>query len=137
MIATITTDPLDRDSAIVRFPYDARAVDAIKTIPGRRWDKARKVWSIPIDLAGIARRELEAVGLTVRNELRSKEPPPPPPPPPPPKLTNSATVDHLVRVIPREQQKRFLRALAAATHPDVGGDLELSKYVNALKDRPR
>ncbi len=34
-------------SLTVRFPYDARAVSLIKTVPGRRYDKDTKDWHIP------------------------------------------------------------------------------------------
>ena len=31
----------------VRFPYDARSVAAIRTVPGRRWDAGKKIWTVP------------------------------------------------------------------------------------------
>lgn len=33
---------------MVATPYDAAFVDAVKTIPGRRWHKEEKCWSVPV-----------------------------------------------------------------------------------------
>jgi hypothetical protein len=132
--ATITKDPKSRYTALVRFRYDRAAVDAIKTVPGRSWDPDRKVWTVPIDVASVARRALELIGMTVQLDMPSATPPTPPPRPAP-KPTPAAAVDLVLAALPPDQRRRVLRALAAATHPDAGGDLELSKYVNARMDR--
>lgn len=38
---------VEGDSLILKSPYDPEAVQAIASIPGRRWDRDRKVNSIP------------------------------------------------------------------------------------------
>jgi SWI/SNF-related matrix-associated actin-dependent regulator 1 of chromatin subfamily A len=39
------------DRAEIAFPYDPAVVEAVREIPGRRWDPARKVWSAPLSSA--------------------------------------------------------------------------------------
>jgi SNF2 family DNA or RNA helicase len=39
---------VEGDAAVFTFPYDRNLVDAVKTLPGRRWSKDRKVWSVPL-----------------------------------------------------------------------------------------
>ncbi len=41
---TITKTP---DAIEVRFPYDARTVERIRALPGRRWDAVKKAWIFP------------------------------------------------------------------------------------------
>ena len=33
----------------VRFPFDRRLVDLVKTLPGRRWNPEGKYWFLPDD----------------------------------------------------------------------------------------
>jgi len=47
MIVQITRDPTDAQRLVASFPYDPVVIAAIKSVPGRTWDKRRKVWSIP------------------------------------------------------------------------------------------
>lgn len=46
MTGSIELDP-DGKSLQVRFPYRPDLVDDIKAIPGRRWDRAGKLWRVP------------------------------------------------------------------------------------------
>jgi hypothetical protein len=123
--ATITLDPHDRSVVIVRFRYDDAAVSAIRMIPGRRWDPDRRYWTVPVDTVNVARRALERIGMTVHVDLGRDTPPPRPASP-----STEAAIDAVLAAVPTGQHRRVLRAIAAATHPDVGGDLNLSKYVN-------
>ncbi len=40
---------LDRDEAVLRFPYDDRLRRLLRAIPGRRWDPVERAWLVPLD----------------------------------------------------------------------------------------
>lgn len=54
----------------VAFPYNKRWVDLVKTIPDRRWNKGRKVWSFPVSQIRLVTQSLEynKVPFSVENE---------------------------------------------------------------------
>ncbi len=61
-IPSPTTAPLvsktvtvEKDQILIRFPYDPGLVEAVKEIPGRKWDPARKIWAIPLTTAALAK----------------------------------------------------------------------------------
>ncbi len=39
---------LERDEAVLRFPYDERLRQLLRAIPGRRWDPVARAWCIPL-----------------------------------------------------------------------------------------
>ena len=39
---------LDRDEAVLRFPYDERLRQLLRAIPGRRWDPGERAWCLPL-----------------------------------------------------------------------------------------
>lgn len=39
-----------RGSLRLRFPFDRKLVELVKTVPGRRWNQAEKYWSVPEDM---------------------------------------------------------------------------------------
>lgn len=39
--------PVEQGRLLVRVPYSAERLALIKSVPGRRWDAARKLWSVP------------------------------------------------------------------------------------------
>ncbi len=47
---------LDRDgrSLLIRFPYSEFLVEEVRGLPGRRWDKANRVWKVPAEHAEAA-----------------------------------------------------------------------------------
>jgi len=57
---------LQREEAVLRFPYDERLRQLLRAIPGRRWDPPTRAWCIPLGpeqaealallLAGLAQR---------------------------------------------------------------------------------
>lgn len=59
-------DPTDGGRWIIASPYSAK--EAIKDLPGRRWDADRRVWTIPSYAVGRARRHLESCGFHVEAE---------------------------------------------------------------------
>jgi hypothetical protein len=129
MLATITADPDDGRLVLVRFRYEPAAVGAIKALPSRSWDSRRKVWSVPRDLAPSAGRALKAIGYTVEINV-----------PEPPRggigaraaAPSCEALDRLLDALPASNRRKVLRVIAAATHPDAGGDGELSRYVNSM-----
>lgn len=46
MTGSIELDP-DGKNLQIRFPYRSDLVDEVKAIPGRRWDRAGKLWRVP------------------------------------------------------------------------------------------
>ena len=40
---------LERDEAVLRFPYDERMRKLLRTLPGRRWDPIQRAWIVPLD----------------------------------------------------------------------------------------
>jgi hypothetical protein len=60
------TITLDAGRAQLAFPYDPAMVDRVRGIPGRRWVKATKVWSVPVDPATLPHlQQLVAEGFEV------------------------------------------------------------------------
>lgn len=57
---SIKIDIID-DRAMITSPYNADFVSAIKQIGGARWDRARRVWSIPADTVEQAREVMRRV----------------------------------------------------------------------------
>ncbi len=45
----IRTGTDGRPTVVIAFPYDARVVDAVRRIPGRRFDWDSREWSAPVD----------------------------------------------------------------------------------------
>jgi SNF2 family DNA or RNA helicase len=39
---------VEGEAALICFPYSRALVDKVKELPGRRWNKARKVWGVPL-----------------------------------------------------------------------------------------
>lgn len=39
--------PWDRARVVIRFSYDEELVALVKMVPGREWDRTRRVWTIP------------------------------------------------------------------------------------------
>src|ERR1700680_4932591 len=40
---------LDRDEAVLRFPYDEDLRQLLRAIPGRRWDPVERAWCVPME----------------------------------------------------------------------------------------
>ena len=43
------TATLQRDEAVLRFPYDDGLRRLLRAIPGRRWDPEERVWRVPLE----------------------------------------------------------------------------------------
>lgn len=61
---------LEGDSLILSFPYDSAIVDAVREIPGRRWDPQRRVWSAPASSIRAVRAVASAHGLRLDDSTR-------------------------------------------------------------------
>lgn len=53
----------DLGRIVIRFPYDPMLVTEVKTIPGRRWHRDQKIWSVPLERVGEAARILLPLGF--------------------------------------------------------------------------
>jgi hypothetical protein len=60
---------LERGSIIVQFPYDKSLVEAVKEIPGRRWEPNRVVWIVGVTPPNI--EKLESLGFEVDPALHT------------------------------------------------------------------
>jgi len=49
------TVSIDTNQILIRFPYDPGLVEAVKEIPGRKWEPERKVWTVPITTGALAK----------------------------------------------------------------------------------
>ena len=56
---------------LIQFPYNAEAVEAIKELPSRKWNKAERGWEIPDFLASAAAVKLEPFYPDIAEALRS------------------------------------------------------------------
>ena len=56
----------------IAFPYDLALIDLVRDLPGRRWDRDRKVWLAPIESALEVIRVLEPRGFVVEPELAKR-----------------------------------------------------------------
>ncbi len=61
-----------RGALLVRFPFDRRLVDLVKSLPRRRWQAADKVWSIPDDDVVMLVDLLQPEGFEFDDEIRSR-----------------------------------------------------------------
>lgn len=51
-LKAVDLDP-DMDLLLIRFPYEASTVAQVKTLPGRRWVKERRMWTAPFSLSSL------------------------------------------------------------------------------------
>lgn len=109
----------------------------------REYDPDEKCWRVDTlaydDLKGWALRWFapQHVRVTATLHRQYQAPPPPPPPPPRPDPHDPYTVLGLLPGAPLALVKAAYRALATLHHPDVGGDTERMKQINAAYERLR
>ena len=56
----------------VRFPFDRRLVELVKSLPRRRFEVSDKVWSIPEDDVVLLVELLQPEGFTFDQEVRTR-----------------------------------------------------------------
>jgi hypothetical protein len=115
--------------AKVHFNYNERALEVIRTIPGRRWHPDSKTWSIPGDMTSLTAGEFARAGFRVSlNDELFK-----------PRAHLSSDRDAtnvfaaLMEGIPKRLREPVFRALTKVLHPDHDGDTELMKQLNAAR----
>lgn len=47
---------LDKRGIVLKFDYNPSIVDAVRAIPGRKWDDQQKVWVVPKDTVSVVRK---------------------------------------------------------------------------------
>lgn len=94
-------------------PYEAK--DLIRTIPGRRWDKTRKVWTAPATALDVVLDVLDDWPGGVRCKARHT-------PGTGPSTASGSWPDQMFDQVPDELHGALYRALAKVLHPDLGGD---------------
>ena len=59
----------------IRFPFNRGVIDAVKAIPGSRWNPTAKAWLMPVDgLAALMHRHSDEIKLDVMGEARRNFP---------------------------------------------------------------
>lgn len=115
----------------VRFPYDAEAVEIIRTIPGRRWNPQLKQWTIPADEATLAASRFRRAGFSVvLNGVAFDDRP---------RAVVTGFDQMLVGIlhgIPERLRQPTYRALSRVWHPDAGGDTVLMQSLNQAHAQP-
>lgn len=61
---------LENGNIFLKFPYDAAMVANVKSLPGRRWLKERKVWALPVSMQAI--EKLQEWGFMFSVELAQR-----------------------------------------------------------------
>ncbi len=111
-------------TATVTFPYDAEAVETIKTIAGRRWDADRKHWTIGTTSVQLAAKRFTDAGFLVTVEGHAYTATPA-------TMTNGTRpIADLFAALPPPLRPDAYKALARVLHPDVGGDTVLMQQLN-------
>ncbi len=64
MVGTIDIAP-DGSCLFVSFPYREDLVSIVRNIPGRRWDRASKIWRVPLDQVENCVKIFMAHGFTI------------------------------------------------------------------------
>jgi hypothetical protein len=113
----------------VSFPYDAKAVELIKTIAGRRWNPDFKRWTIEAGDIAMAAVMFVRAGYDVAIDGQPYE-----------EVSRSSApiLSPLVSffaALPHRLRQPTYRALSKVLHPDAGGDTRLMQELNRAMER--
>lgn len=61
------------DTYDLKFPYDPDLISLVKNVPGRRWEPAEKIWSIPKNNLGMLINQLKGTKYESKYEIKSEE----------------------------------------------------------------
>jgi hypothetical protein len=113
-----------RNWGFIRFNYDAEAVEVVRSVPGRKWNPGEKVWTIPVDMVGLAAARFAEAGYEVLVDGVAYRPSS--------ALTGSTgnPFTALLASLPERLRKPTYRALARVLHPDHGGDHKAMQALN-------
>ena len=122
---------------IVRFAYDPRLVDLIKTVPRyyRSWNPTLRQWRVSVVYARTLANSMRQLGCTVVGLDQHERERADPPPHSHGRTPRHNTFDLLFERVGHHRAEPVFRALTRVLHPDVGGDTELMKELNNARDR--
>ena len=61
---------ISEGSIALRFDYNPNIVDAVRTIPNRRWDSAKKLWLVSKECVSFVRKIAEEYNITLTDEVK-------------------------------------------------------------------
>lgn len=62
---------LEKQGIVIRFDYNPKVVDAIRTISGRRWNADEKTWTVPKESISIVRKLCEEYNIFMTNDVKA------------------------------------------------------------------
>ncbi|MCG5220287.1 hypothetical protein [Streptosporangium sp. KLBMP 9127] len=124
---------IDGDTAKVYSPFQAK--DIVKAIPGSRWLKTEKVWTIPSIFVGNLHADLIKARFWV--EVIRTEKSAPPPPPGTRRTSGGTWAEAMFAALSPELGEKAFRALTRVLHPDAGGSTEAMQVLNVAHDRAK
>lgn len=111
------------DGLVIACPYEALAL--VRTVPGRRWDAERKVWTAPAAALPACRQAFAGWPHGVLWDLEATPAP-----------AGGDWAAGMFTGVPPRLHKRVHRALSGVLHPDAGGDHRAMQTLNdAFRDR--
>jgi hypothetical protein len=119
--------------AVVEFPYDDAALEIIRSVPGRRWNRDARHWIIPHAEVRLAATRFHKAGFTVTIDGHPFDPAPSPPR----ADIGGAPLTAFFRILPVALRQPVYRALARVLHPDAGGDTALMQALNRANEETR
>lgn len=130
---------LEGGAVEVWWPFDQEALDDFKAAiphPFRRWDAQRRCWRVDRVRAAQAVAWLRD-RFPNADEIpwRRRDEPPPPPPPGGSRPVEPWASLHLLPTAPRPVVDAAYRAMARIAHPDLGGDADRMKRINAAYEQ--
>jgi hypothetical protein len=130
-LAVILIETLDGDYSTIRFRYDPRAVEIMKSVPVHRWNPADKYWTTETSWVQLLAKKFYDAGYPVQIDSELWEPGSS-------VAGTSKPIVALFAVLPIRLRVPVFRALTKVLHPDMGGDVELMKQLNqAMENRSR
>jgi len=61
---------VERNEIVIRFDYNPMLVDAVRSIPGRKWDNDDKSWRVPKDTVSIVRKLASDYNLFLTDDVK-------------------------------------------------------------------
>jgi SWI/SNF-related matrix-associated actin-dependent regulator 1 of chromatin subfamily A len=68
------------DRFVIHYPFNQHVLDAVRALPGREFNLASKIWSVPLDQTTAVHRFAGQFGFAMTNGAKAAPPPPPAPP---------------------------------------------------------
>lgn len=123
MASSIFTDP-QTGELVVRFPFDAAVVAALKMLPTRerRWDPEARCWRVDPWHRDTVEKILADAGMS-------------PPPRQTPAADLAGALAAVFAALPAPLRASTWRALVHTWHPDHGGDAEATRALLTIRER--